>query len=241
MEKTKYFQTLPEQEYVFKNFFTTGEKEGMCCADCGTYITRVVQLQGKADGQIYNVGTTCCDKTSKNRDLFLTPVSEQRKKIFMAQYKKLEKIISELEIYAEENGGAVLKFVDVDVDYRQDLELTVFIYCKNGAIIYNHIYNAQRCLTGLPSLLKDYNFTFDVGDLFSKSWCGNTLIYIKNIISENFKKNNPDMWSEKVSNWEAYFNKTGFADKVVYYREQDAKNVNFVEFKKKYKTLPNRF
>ena len=37
----KYFKTLPEQEYIFKNFYTTGAKEGVCCADCGTYITNV--------------------------------------------------------------------------------------------------------------------------------------------------------------------------------------------------------
>ena len=32
----KYFKTLPEQEYIFMNFYTTGKKEGVCCADCGT-------------------------------------------------------------------------------------------------------------------------------------------------------------------------------------------------------------
>ena len=84
MEKAKYFQTLPDQEYVFKTFFTCGKNEGLCCSDCGTYITNVVQVVGKADRMVYNLGTICCDKISKD----FNPAFSSEKKTFYYRVQK---------------------------------------------------------------------------------------------------------------------------------------------------------
>lgn len=201
---TKYFKTLPEQEYVFKNFFTCGKDEGLCCSDCGTYITNIVQVIGKADKQIYNLGTTCCDKISKDRSVFLTPLSVQRKKIFMTAFKKFQKNRKELELCAQENGGAVKKFADAEIDYMNNFVVSLFIYCKNGALIYARFEAAQRCLSGLKELTEGFNFIFDFSEVFSKKWDYEALNLVKKMEHETFKKYNPDMWAEKLSNWQGY-------------------------------------
>ena len=180
----KYFKTLPEQEYIFKNFFTTGAKEGVCCADCGTYITNVVQLIGKADRQVYELGTTCCNKISKDRSIFLTPLSEQRKKIFINQFKKHQKIIAELEALAEEFGGAELRFADVDITYMQELQITVFIFCKNGYICFNHLDNCERDFAGLKELTKGFEFDLPFVDVLEKSWNRDMMFEIKGLVKK---------------------------------------------------------
>lgn len=238
MEKIKYFQRLPDQEYIFKNFFTCGKNEGLCCSDCGTYITNVVQVVGKADGQTYNLGTTCCDKISKDRSVFLTPLSVQRKKIFMNAFKKFQKIIKELESYAEENGGSKIKFAEVEIDYTGELMVTLFIHCNNGALIYNHLDSAQRCLSGLGELTKDYEFVFDVDDLFERKWNSETISFVRRIWNENFKKNNPDMWAEKKSNWKSYLDDKGV--EVKYFKETETFE-EMLKWQKTYKTYPQRF
>ena len=184
----KYFKTLPEQEYIFNYFFTTGAKEGMCCADCGTYITNVVQLIGKADKQIYNVGTTCCNKISKDRSVFLTPLSEQRKKIFMNQFKKHQKIVKELEEVAELNGGAELRFADVDFSYKQELRITLFIFCKNGYIAYNWLDNCERDFAGLKEITSGFKFDMDFAELLEKRWNRDLMLEIKKLIGESWSK-----------------------------------------------------
>ena len=184
----KYFKTLPEQEYIFKNYYTTGKNEGVCCADCGTYITRVVQLFGKADRQVYEVGTTCCEKISKDRSVFLTPLSEQRKKIFMNQFKKHQKVIAELEALAEENSGAELRFADVRISYRQELEITVFIFCKNGHIAWTTLENCERDFSGLAELTRGFQFTMGFEDKMQKTWCRELMFEIQNQVNESWRK-----------------------------------------------------
>lgn len=214
----KYFQTLPEQEYVFKNYFELGAKEGVCCADCGTYITRVVQLYGTADGLTYNVGTTCCNKISKDRSVFLTPKSVQRKKLFMSAYTKCKQIRDDVESYAETWGGTVLKFADVDYDYQGNLRVTLFNFCKNGFLVYNSFENAQRCFSGLKELLSGYEFTFDVGDFFEGVWNNKAYFSIKEMVEKNFRANNPE-WNDRDSAWFCYLKKTEYFNKWVHFAD----------------------
>ncbi len=220
MEKAKYFQTLPDQQYVFKNFFTCGKNEGLCCADCGTYITNVVQVIGKADKMIYNLGTTCCDKISKDRSVFLTPLSVQRKKIFMTQFKKFQKIRKELEIYAETWGGAVFKFASLDYDYRQNLRVTLFIYCKNGLVIYNTFEEAQRCFAGLKELLNGYQFSFDCGDFLEGDWKRDSYIALKRMVEKAYKDYNKDNWNGD-SIWYCFFKTTEYFNNWVHFEDTE--------------------
>lgn len=217
----KYFKTLPEQEYIFSNYYELGKKEGICCADCGTYITRVVQLRGRADGMIYNLGTTCCDKISKDRSVFLTPLSEQRKRIFMNQFKKFQKIKKELEAFAEDMGGAVLKFCDIDTDYRQNLRICLFILCGNGLLIMNSFEEAQRCFAGLKELLQDYQTTFDTGDFFEGSWKNyDSYRAVSQMVGNAYAEynNNEFKWNND-SVWYAYFMKQACSKDWVHYED----------------------
>ena len=217
MEKAKYFKTLPNQEYVFKTFFTCGKNEGLCCSDCGTYITNVVQVIGKADGMTYNLGTTCCDKISKDRSVFLTPLSVQRKKIFMTQFKKFQKIRKELEVFAESWGGAVYKFADIDYDYRQNMRITLFIFCKNGFVIFNHLEDAQRCFSGLKELLNGYQTTFDCEEFLSRKW---DYINLKKIVEEAYSDFNKGAWNgEQV--WNCFFKQTEYFEKWVHFENTE--------------------
>ena len=217
MEKAKYFKTLPDQEYVFKTFFTCGKKEGLCCSDCGTYITNVVQVIGKADRMVYNLGTTCCDKISKDRSVFLTPLSVQRKKFFMTQFKKFQKIRKELEAFAETWGGAVYKFANIDYDYQQNMRVTLFIFCKNGFVIFNHLEDAQRCFKGLKELLEGYQMTFDCADFLEGDY---NYITLKDMCNKAYADFNKGAWNgEQV--WNCFFKKTEYFEKWVYFENTE--------------------
>jgi len=198
----KYFKTLPEQEYIFKNYFTLGEKEGLCCADCGTYITNVVQLIGRADKQIYNVGTTCCNKISKERSVFLTPLSEQRKKIFINQFKKHKQAVKDIEAVAEENGGAVVRFADVDIDYMQELRITLFVFCKNGFLTFTHLENCGRDFAGLKEITSGFKFDMDFEAELEKSWNREMMGEIKKLIGETWHKEGASCGFESL--WEKW-------------------------------------
>jgi hypothetical protein len=199
----KYFKTLPEQEYIFKNFYTTGKKEGVCCADCGTYITNVVQLFGKADRQVYEVGTTCCEKISKDRSVFLTPLSEQRKKIFMNQFKKHQKVVAELEDVAELNGGAEVRFADVSIDYMQSLDITLFIFCKNGYIAFNHLEHCERDFSGLKELTRGFEFDLPFAEEMEKTWNRDLMLEIKKLVGEAWYNEGARCGFESL--WEKWF------------------------------------
>ena len=221
MDKIKYFKTLPEQEYIFANFFTCGEGTGLCCADCGTYITKVVQVMGKADRHIYYLGTVCCDKISKDRSVFLTPLSVQRKKIFMNAFKKFQKIRNELEAFAETWGGEVFKFACIDYDHKQNLVITLFIFCKNGFLIFNSFEAAQNCFTGLKELLNGYSFAFDFANFLEGTWKNyDSFIKLKRMVNEAYSNYNKDNWNGNPV-WYCFFQKTEYFEKWVHFEETD--------------------
>lgn len=237
----KYFQTLPEQEYVFKNYFECGKNEGVCCADCGTYITRVVQLYGTADRLTYNVGTTCCNKISKDRSVFLTPKSVQRKKLFMTAYAKCKQIRSELEEYANTWGGEVYKFADLDYDYQGNLRITLFIFCNNGFLVYNSFKTAQRCFSGLKDLLTGYDFTFEIGDFFNGSWNNEKYFELKKLVEDAFKQNNPGV-NDRDTNWHCFFKRTPYFEKWVHIADTEYYKMPAREYGwDKFKTHPHEF
>lgn len=65
MGKVKYFRNLPDQKYLYKGFAAVGAKEGTTCDECGAYIQNIVTVVGSVDHQTYNLGLTCCEKSSK--------------------------------------------------------------------------------------------------------------------------------------------------------------------------------
>lgn len=203
----KYFQTLPEQEYVFKYYFQTGKNEGCNCADCGTYITNVVQLFGTADKQTYNVGTTCCNKISKDREVFLTPKSVQRKKIFMTEYKKIADAIKNAEKLADMLGGIDRRFIDIEwSNYSTSLELSIFILSKNGVLINTTVDYAQRCFSALKDIFSDYDFVIaGMKDVLSKDWNNATLQEINTIFGDDWRKNKRSY--TEISAWLEYVQK----------------------------------
>lgn len=200
----KYFKQLPDQEYVFKNFFTCGKNEGLCCADCGTYITRVVQLYGKADHQVYNLGTTCCDKISKDRSVFLTPQSVQRKKIFMAEFKKIEKSIKDLEALADELGGEKLKFYDLHWSIYNSIDASVFIFCGSNYLIHINIDFCQRCWSALKDLFADYAPVTDYSELYKLQWSNDTLLAFRDREDREWKKSR-EGWNDDEGVWYKFF------------------------------------
>lgn len=209
----KYFQRLPEQEYVFKNYFQTGSKEGCNCADCGTYIVNVVQLFGTADRQTYNVGTTCCNKISKDREVFLTPKSVQRKKIFMTEYKKITDSIKHLEKASELLGGVTDKFIDIDYSsYDDDLSVDIFMMTKEGVLISERVSYIQRCFSAIKDIFKDWNISIeDIKDSLNKEWNLTTKSEIRKIINNDYKKRAGDNWNYDGSAWSEYAeNKLGW-------------------------------
>ena len=242
MKKAKYFKTLPDQEYVFKTFFTCGKNEGLCCSDCGTYITNVVQVIGKADRMVYNLGTTCCDKISKDRSVFLTPLSVQRKKLFITEFKKNQKIRKELEEFAETWGGAVLKFADIDYDYQQNMRVTLFIYCKNGYLLFNRFESAQRCFTGLKELLSGYQMTFDCGDFLDGTWKNyDSYISLKKMVEDAYSNYNKGSCNGNQI-WYCYFKTTEYFDKWIHFEDTENYKKPMAEFGwNKLKTHPQIF
>lgn len=193
----KYFQRLPEQEYVFKNYFQTGSKEGCNCADCGTYIVNVVQLFGTTDRQTYNVGTTCCNKISKDREVFLTPKSVQRKKIFMTEYKKITTSIKNLEKSAELFGGITGKFIDFDYSsYDNSLTVNIFILTKEGVLINEYIDYTQRCFSALKDIFNGWDITVEsVKEFLNTDWNQCSAGEIKKILNEDYKKRAKGEWN----------------------------------------------
>lgn len=243
--KQKYFQTLPEQEYVFKNYFQTGSKEGCNCADCGTYIVNVVQLFGTADKQTYNVGTTCCNKISKDREVFLAPRSVQRKKIFMTEYKKITDSIKNLEKVSELLGGAVGRFIDIDYSsYDDDLSVNVFMMTKEGVLISDRVSYIQRCFSAVKDIFKGWDSSIEnMKDALNKDWNLTTKSEIRKIISEDYKKRAGDNWNYDGSAWSEYaeknlnwnsnrFGNYGFGQKYpeIYNAIEEDKKLHFPRF-----------
>ena len=85
---------------------------------------------------------------------------------------------------AELNGGAEVRFADVDITYKQELRITLFIFCKNGYLIYNWLDNCERDFSGLKELTRGYEFDLPFSEEMEKSWNRDMMLEIKKLVGE---------------------------------------------------------
>lgn len=91
---SKILVNLPQQTYILRNCYTLSIKDAPCiCDECGAVIKNVCVVQGMADKNYYNLGTTCVEKHSKQDENFLTSASQYKLKMAKKANSKINKFI----------------------------------------------------------------------------------------------------------------------------------------------------
>lgn len=116
---SKILVNLPQQTYILRNCYSLGVKDTPCiCDECGTAIKNVCVVQGMADRNFYNLGTTCVEKHSKEDENFLTSASQYKLKMTKKAVSKVNKFI---KLYKEvsSNPDVIGKFLSIYIEEKR--------------------------------------------------------------------------------------------------------------------------